>query len=187
MVITEAGNLSVRLRRHALVTRRGARLDRLSARDLVAVPLDGTPAAGGTEPSSETPMHLGVYRHCGAGAIVHTHSRMATVLSTLVDEIPPIHYAMHRLGDSVRVARYATFGSDELAANVVAALAGRSAALMANHGAIAHGPDLAEALARAQTLEWLADIHYHAIAVGPPAVLGPADLAAVRARAGVRR
>src|SRR5881227_3208725 len=67
-------------------------------------------------------------------AVVHTHSPHATAVSTLVGEVPPIHYIVATIGPSVRVARYATYGTPELATAVLEALDGRRGCLMANHG-----------------------------------------------------
>jgi L-fuculose-phosphate aldolase len=133
-----------------------------------------------SRPSSESALHRAIYAATDAGAIVHTHSHYATVLSTLVDELPPIHYAIHALGGTVRVARYETFGTDALAAAVTEALEGRHGALMANHGAIVAGRDVEHGVHLAITLEWLASIHYHAIVAGTPTILDEGDIDAVR-------
>ncbi len=93
-------------------------------------------------PTSELDLHLGVYARYGAGAVVHTHAPMATALSCVLDELPCVHYSMLLLGGTVRVAPYATFGTPELAESVVDALDGRTAALMANHGAVTYAEDL---------------------------------------------
>jgi L-fuculose-phosphate aldolase len=133
-----------------------------------------------SSPSSESALHCAIYAATDAGAIVHTHSHYATVLSTLIDELPPIHYAIHALGGPVRVARYETFGTDALAATVAEAMEGRRAALMANHGAIVAGRDVEHAVGLAITLEWLASVHYHAIVAGTPTILDESDIDAVR-------
>ena len=93
-------------------------------------------------PTSELELHLGVYRRYEAGAVVHTHAPIATALACVLDELPVVHYQMLALGGPVRVAPYATFGTPELAELTLDALEGRTAALMANHGAIAYRPDL---------------------------------------------
>ena len=118
------------------------------------IDLDGRIAAGALAPTSETGLHLGVHRRRGPGAVVHTHAPMATALSCVLDELPCVHYEMLALGGPVRVAPYATFGTPELAASVVEALEDRTAALMANHGAVTWGPDLEAALRATEVLEW---------------------------------
>lgn len=183
MVVGSAGNVSARTGGRMVISRRGADLARLTEDDFAEVAIEDGRVVTGTRPSSETPMHLAVYRSTPARAVVHTHARMAVVLSLLVDEVPPVHYAIHRLGGSIRVAPYATFGSAQLANHVMTALTDRTAALLANHGCVAYGPTVAEALLRAQTTEWLAEIYYRALLAEAPArrmrVLSAADLADV--------
>jgi L-fuculose-phosphate aldolase len=180
LVTGSAGNLSVRAGEHMLITARGAQLEAIDPGECARVRLADGSAPPGSRPSSETPLHRAVYAATDAGAIVHTHSHFATVLSTLVDVLPPIHYAIHAFGGPVRVARYETFGTAELADAVTEALEGRTGALMANHGAIVCGRDLTQAVGLAITLEWLASVYYHARLAGSPHILGEADLDAVR-------
>jgi L-fuculose-phosphate aldolase len=178
--------VSLRSNDHVLITRGGAELVALDPQDCVEVDLSGRVVseghAAGSRPSSELPLHLAIYTATDARAIVHTHSHYATVLSTLVDELPAVHYAIHRFGGPVRVARYETFGTDELAASVIEALEGRRAALMANHGAVVAGRDIEGAVSMAIQLEWLASIYYHAILCGSPSILSDDELDAVRDR-----
>ena len=174
LVVGTAGNVSARAGELIAVTPSGLDYAELSA-ELVGVHrLDGEPVEAPLRPSSELPLHLAVYAATGAGAIVHTHSPAATATSALVDEVPAIHYQVAAFGGPVAVAPYATYGTDQLAANVVAALAGRSACLMANHGAVTTGPDLRTALTRARALEWVCDVYLRAAAAGQPRLL-PAD------------
>jgi L-fuculose-phosphate aldolase len=182
LVVGTAGNLSMRSGGRALITPRGAHLDAVDPRACVEIALaDGACEPGG-RPSSESALHRAIYAATDAGAIVHTHSHYATVLSTLVDELPPIHYAIHALGGTLRVARYETFGTDALAEAVTEAMEGRRGALMANHGAITAGRDIEHAVHLAITLEWLAGIYYDAIVAGAPAILDETDIDAVRER-----
>lgn len=171
LVIGTAGNVSERAAGLVAVTPTGAALERLSAEEIAVVDLDGEHIEGELEPSSELDLHLGVYRRYGAGAVVHTHATMATALSCVLDELPLVHYQMLLLGGPVRVAPYATFGTPELAQATLDALDGRSAALMANHGAITHGPDLVAAMEQARLLEWACTVYWHAAAVAAPRTL----------------
>ena len=155
----------------------------VSAADICVIGLDGRIIDCSTIPSSETPLHLAVYAATGAQAIVHTHSPVAAALSTVVDELPPIHYTILNLGGTVRVAPYATFGSGQLAENAVAGLAGRRAVLLQNHGAVTYGNDLGQAYERAELLEWLAVMYTAAAGVGPPRILSAAELDQVSAAA----
>jgi L-fuculose-phosphate aldolase len=186
MVPGAAGNLSLRRGDRLLITPRGADLGAIDPLDLVDVSLaEGavSPAHDrDSRPSSETALHRAVYAAAGEGedAVVHTHAHYATVVGTLVDELPPIHYAIAAFGGAVRVAPYTTFGTPELATSVATALQDRSAALMSNHGAVVTGRDPRQAVAKAITLEWVASVYYHAIAAGrEPRVLDADDLAAV--------
>jgi L-fuculose-phosphate aldolase len=120
-----------------------------------------------------------VYGRFDTGAVVHTHSPVATALSCVVDEVPAVHYGMLALGGAVRVAPYATFGTPELAGHVLDALEGKTAALMANHGALVHGADMPAAVDLAQLLEWACTVYWRAAALGTPRTLDDAELGAV--------
>jgi len=146
---------------------------------------DGTQVDGELAPTSELPFHQLLYASSDAAAVVHTHSTAATVVSTVVEELPAIHYILAVLGGPIRVAPYATFGSRELAANVVAAIEGRSGVLLANHGAITYGPSMEVAYDRARYLEWVAEVWLRAHSLAPgfvPRILGEAEMAEVNAR-----
>ena len=124
-------------------------------------------------------MHLAVYRATGAAAVVHTHSPFVIALSTVLDELPAVHYAMADLGGPVRVAPYVRFGTAQLAASAAAKLAGRHAVILRNHGALACGPTLERAYERARTLEWLARVYWYARLAGTPQTLSESALAEV--------
>ncbi|MFF4545783.1 class II aldolase/adducin family protein [Streptomyces sp. NPDC001435] len=186
LLIGTAGNVSVRVGERVAVTATGAVLAQLTAGQVSVVDLDGKVVAGTLRPTSELELHLGVYRRYGAGAVVHTHAPMATALSCVLDELPCIHYQLLALGGSVRVAPYATFGTPELAESVLGALEGRSAALMASHGALTHGPTLDKAVEHALLLEWACGVYQHAAALGTPRVLDEQQQRAVIEAAIVR-
>lgn len=178
LVTGTAGNVSARSGDLVAVTPTGARLEAITAEDVVVVDLHGQPVAGELAPTSELGLHLGVYRRYQAGAVVHTHAPFATAVACVVSELPVIHYHMLALGGAVRVAPYVTFGTPELAEATLAALDGRAAALMSNHGAISHGPSLEAALAQTELLEWACQLYWRAAAMGTPRVLSDADVAA---------
>jgi len=175
-----SGNLSARSGDLIAITPSGAPYEDMAPADICLVRPDDGSTAGPGRPSTETPMHLAVYRATDAGAIVHTHSPFVVALSTVLDELPAAHYAMAGLGGPVRVAPYARFGTRELADGAVAALAGRTAVILGNHGALAYGASLAQAYDRARTLEWLASVYWHARLVGNPRTLTVAQLDEVR-------
>ena len=171
LLIGTAGNVSVRVGDRVAVTATGAVLARLTPDQVTVVDLDGKIVAGTLEPTSELELHLGVYRRYGTGAVVHTHAPNATAVSCVLDELPCIHYQLLALGGTVRVAPYATFGTPDLAASVLTALDGRSAALMANHGAVTHAPTLDKAVEHALLLEWACGVYQRAAAMGRPRFL----------------
>ncbi|HEY2437749.1 MAG TPA: class II aldolase/adducin family protein [Solirubrobacteraceae bacterium] len=183
LVLGTAGNVSARASENRVaITPTGARLEELQSDQVTIVDLDGAPVTGELEPTSELDLHLGVYRRYEAAAVVHTHAPMATALSCVIDELPCIHYQMLLLGGTVRVAPYETFGSPELAAVTLDALEGRSAALMANHGAIAYAHNLNAAVEASLLLEWACAVYWRAAAIGAPRVLdSDAQMAVVEA------
>jgi L-fuculose-phosphate aldolase len=179
LVIDTAGNLSVRAGDHVVVTPTGCLLSEVTPEDMAVVEVEGEPVEG-PAPTSELGLHLGVYRRFEwAGAVVHTHSPMATAVGCVVDELPPIHYQMLALGGGVRVAPYATFGSDELHEHVLSTLEGHTAALMKNHGALTCGTELDSAVDATFLLEWACSLYWHARQIGEPSVLTDEQLADV--------
>ncbi|MEV4112255.1 class II aldolase/adducin family protein [Nonomuraea sp. NPDC049695] len=183
LVIGTSGNLSVREGELVAVTPSGVALDRLTPEMCPVVDVEGHLVEGELQPSSETPMHLAVYESTDAKAIVHTHSVFGTVVATTMTELPPVHYNALLLGGTVRVAEYATYGTPELAANVRAALEGKRAALMANHGGVTIGATLEEAFESTRLLEWLCEVYVRGLGVGKPTILTDEQLGAVVERA----
>jgi len=174
LVVGTAGNLSVRSGDLVAITPSSIDYDELHPGLVCVVDVDGVAVDSGRPPSSELPMHLAVYRSTGAGAIVHTHAPYATTLATVVDELPAVHYSIAELGGPVRVAPYATFGTDELADTVERALADRSAVLLRSHGTLTIGASLEEAYFRGVLLEWLSALYFRARLLGEPRIL-PAE------------
>jgi L-fuculose-phosphate aldolase len=187
LAVGSAGNMSVRAGDEVLITPSGVPYRDMNADDICVIGTDGTLRGGTAEPSSETPMHLAVYAATRARAVVHTHSAEVIALSAVCDELPAIHYAIAGLGGPVRVAGYTRFGSADLAAAAVAALDGRRAAILQNHGAICYGATLAEAYDRALLLEWLAQVHRLACSRGEPRILTGAELGEATAELRRRR
>jgi L-fuculose-phosphate aldolase len=171
LVLGTAGNVSARVGELVAVTPTGAVLAELEPEAVVVVDLEGQMVRGDHEPTSEIALHLGAYRRYEAGAVVHAHSPVGTALACVLDELPVVHYQMLALGGSIRVAPYATFGTPELAEATLDALEGRAAALMANHGMIAVGPDLDGAVDNALLLEWASDLYWRAATLGRPRTL----------------
>ncbi|HEY4377918.1 MAG TPA: class II aldolase/adducin family protein [Acidimicrobiales bacterium] len=177
LVIGSSGNLSMRRDDRVVATPTGIEIDKMTPEDLCVLDLDGTWISGRLKPTSEVPLHLAVYRETGAGAIAHTHAVTSAAVSCTCTELPAIHYNCLQLGGPTRVAPYATYGTPQLAVNVVEALAGgRNAALMANHGSIAYGDTMSKACDRLELLEWLCEHYAASVALGEPRVLSKEEL-----------
>lgn len=173
-----SGNVSARCGEAMLVTPSGVPAAHLTAEHMVLVQPDGSTAPGSLKPSSEWRMHQGLLdRRPDVGAVVHCHSRHATILACANKPIPAVHYMVAVSGGtSVPVAPYATFGSTELAEIVVEVLDGRYAALMANHGQIVVAPNLDYALAIAEEIEEQAAVYWGTLAIGGPALLAEDEM-----------
>ncbi|ELZ49433.1 class II aldolase/adducin family protein [Halorubrum distributum JCM 9100] len=178
------GNLSVRDGDRVAVTPTGVPYDSFDAADVPVVSLEGERLAGRMAPSSEVPMHTGIYQHDRPGAIVHTHSPWATTMATLGRKLPPIHYMIAAVGREVPLADYAPYGTEELAANVVAAMAeaDSDAAILANHGLVVTGPDVETAVENTRHVEDICRLYLRASAVGEPRVLTDDQMATVEER-----
>ena len=182
-----AGNLSVRAV-HAgqsgyLITPTGMTYADLTPDDLVFIGLDGS-AHGQRKPSSEWRFHHDIYAsRPEAGAILHAHSPFAVTLACLRREIPPFHYMIARFGgDTLRCADYATFGTQALSDAALAALEGRCACLLANHGLLVFGSDLKHAFDLAVEAEELCEQYWRACAIGSPVLLDADEMHRVLAK-----
>jgi L-fuculose-phosphate aldolase len=175
LVIGTAGNISARNGDLVAVTPTGSDLGTLTAEMITVIDLTGEVVDGDLAPTSEVPLHTGLYAATNALAITHAHAMASTALSCCHDELPALHYSCLELGGVPRTAAYATFGSQELADNVIAALQGRNAAMMQNHGSVAYGSTMDEAIHRLELLEWLAELYWRASSMGTPHVLTDKD------------
>lgn len=177
-----SGNVSVRHGDGALITPTGATAA-LRPEEVVRIDLDGTVDGPGI-PSSEWRFHTEILRRrAEAGAVVHTHADACVALSCLRRPLPAFHYMIASFGGTdVRCAQYRVFGSDALADAALEALEGRKACLLANHGMIAFGRDLKEAVALTGKLETLARQYLLSCQGGAPAILSDAEMAEVAER-----
>lgn len=178
------GNLSHRLAHDGqggmLITPTGMGADELRPQDLVWLGDDGT-LRGDWQPSSEWHFHRAIYaRRPALNAVVHMHSTHATALACLRRELPSFHYMVAVAGgDSVRCTPYHLFGTEALSLAVADAMHDRDACLMANHGLVAAGATLAQAVKVALEIESLCEVYLKALAVGEPALLDAAQMAEV--------
>jgi len=178
-----SGNLSARYGEGMLITPSGMGAEGLTEDDIVFMHMDGT-ARGRWQPSSEWLFHRDIFvQRPEFGAIIHTHCIAATALACLRKDIPPFHYMIALLGgDSIRCADYATFGTQDLSDNALLALRGRKACLLANHGMIAAGKDLAEAFRITVEVETLSEIYLRALQAGEPVLLTEEEFLAAQNR-----
>jgi L-fuculose-phosphate aldolase len=175
-----SGNVSARCGEGFLVTPSGLSYEKTLASDIVRVALDGT-FEGPRAPSSEWRFHRDIYvARAEAGAVVHAHSPFATALACLERDIPAFHYMIARFGGStVRCAPYATFGTQALSEQALAALTGRNACLLGHHGMLVFGADLDRALDLAVELETLCEQYWRALQIGEPTSLPEDEMAVV--------
>jgi L-fuculose-phosphate aldolase len=175
-----AGNISARLDDAMLITPSAIPYDFMQPEMLAKMPVEGEYGAwsGRCAPSTEWRFHLDILRaRSDVGAIVHCHATYATVLSMLRKPIEAAHYMIALFGGpSVRCTSYAPYGTKELADLAVAGIEGRNAVLLGNHGMIAVGATLAEAMWRASELETLAKMYYLALAAGRPFILSDDEI-----------
>jgi L-fuculose-phosphate aldolase len=181
-----SGNLSARIAGGLLMTPSGVAYDAMAPADLVEMDFEGAWRCerAGQRPSSEWRFHRDILKaRLEFGAVVHCHPINATALACLGRDIPAFHYMVAVAGgDTIRCAPYATFGSAALSEHALAALDGRKACLLANHGMIAAGADLAAALALAVEVETLAAQYCRALQVGRPKLLTKAEMERVLAK-----
>ena len=181
LVTGTSGNVSARTPEgDVLITPSGLDYESMEPEDVVLVDVEGELLDGSLKPSTETPMHTGIYRaRAQVGAVVHTHSRYATTLACLGWEIPPVHYMLATLSGDGRIplAPYTTYGTEELAGYAAEALGeSRNACLLQNHGTITVGESAGEAFSRTVVLEEMAEIYYRARLAGEPILLTPEQI-----------
>lgn len=181
-----AGNAAVRTPKGMLVTPSGVRYADMKPADIAALDLDGAPLgrASRRPPSSEWRLHAAILRaRPEFDAVLHAHAPHVAALSACRKGIPAFHYTVAVAGGAdIRCAPYATFGTARLAANAVKALSGRSACLLANHGLIACGKTLEDALELAEEVENLARQYLLALSAGTPKILGAGEMRRVLAK-----
>lgn len=177
------GNLSVRTGAGLLITPSGVEPVALGEASMVELDGAGNPLGPG-RPSSEWRMHAAIYAaRRDVDAIVHTHPPFATTVACLRQDLPAVHYMIAISGsDRVRCSRYETFGTPGLSEAALEALGSSRACLLANHGLVAAGPDLATAYRVTEAVERVAEYWWRAKAVGEPVVLTDAEMVAALER-----
>ena len=176
-----SGNVSVRSGDGFLITPSGMEVADMTPQSMVQMQFDGSFEVG-KKPSSEWRFHRDILvSRDDTNAIVHTHSMFATTLACLHKEIPPFHYMIAVTGgDTIRCAPYALFGSQALSDAALQALQGSKACMLANHGMIALGRDLDDALAVAVEVENLCEQYWRILQLNlNPRLLTEAEISEV--------
>ena len=171
-----SGNASVRCDGGFLVTPSGMAVEDMTPSSMVQMRFDGSfelqADSNAKKPSSEWRFHRDILAsYPEINAVIHTHSMFATTLACLHKDIPPFHYMIAVAGgDTIRCAPYALFGSQALSDKALVALTDRKACLLANHGMIALGADLDDALAVTVEVENLCEQYWRILQVdaNPP-------------------
>ena len=176
-----SGNISVRSIENSiegfLITPSGKKYDTLKEEDIVFVSSDGNHDTN-LKPSSEWRFHKDIYlKKSDAKAIVHAHSPHASAVSAHGKDIPAFHYMIALAGgDSIKCAKYATFGTQELSDSIIYALENRKACLMSNHGQVAFGENLESAFELAEELENICHQYINTIRLGVPKILSSSEM-----------
>lgn len=178
-----SGNVSARVRGGMLITPSGMPYKTMKPGDIVYMLEDGS-YEGNHVPSTEWRFHLDIMNsRAEVNAIVHAHPTFCTTLAILKKNIPPLHYMVAVAGGpDIRCAPYATFGTAKLSENALKALKDRKACLLAHHGMIALGPDLAKAMWLAIEVETLAKQYYYTLQAGGPPLLPKTEITNVMKR-----
>lgn len=173
----KSGNVSTRIADGFLITPTGVAYEETRPEQIVAMRMDGQ-FDGTTLPSSEWRFHRDIYAaRTDVCAIVHTHAAYATTIACMGEDIPAFHYMIAIAGGrNIRCAPYATFGTQALSDNAVTALAARKACLLAQHGMIAVGVSLSNALALAVEVESLARMYWQLRQIGTPPLLDDVEM-----------
>jgi L-fuculose-phosphate aldolase len=168
-----SGNISVRYKNGFYITPSGKKYSSLKNKDIVFVTLEGFFDKKKGIPSSEWKFHQDIYRNKNdAKSIVHAHSTNATAISTHKKDIPAFHYMVAMAGGhDIKCAKYATYGTRELSKNILKALNGRKACLIANHGQIAFDVNLSKAFELAEEVENISHQYITALKLGRPKIL----------------
>ncbi len=176
------GNLSIFNRQEGLVAIKPTGVDYflMKPEDVVILDPSGVIVDGKLKPSSEISMHLGLYQaRAEVNAVVHTHQVYATTIACLGWELPAVHYLVGFSGNKVPIAAYATYGTPELAQNIIQAIGPYNACLLANHGIVTVGPDILSAFNTAEELELVARLYYQSMCIGKPNILSDEEMEVV--------
>ncbi|MCZ4281476.1 class II aldolase/adducin family protein [Kiloniella laminariae] len=175
-----SGNASIRVQDGFLITPSGIAYEDITPEDIVLKHPDGSHESPNRlrKPSSEWRFHQDIFTaRPEINAIVHTHGKAAMTIACLRKDVPSFHYMIGITGgDTIRCAPYATFATKELSDLAVTALQDRKACLLANHGLIALGGTLKQALSMAMEVETLCDVYWRTLVAGGAVILGKNEM-----------
>lgn len=168
------GNLSIFNREEGIfaITPSAMPYNEIEEDDIAIIDLEGNQIGGNRKPSSEMDLHRIFYKNRDdINSVIHTHTTYATTLSCLNWDLPAVHYMVALAGPDVRCAKYATYGTKELAENAYESMKDRRAVLLANHGLLAGGKDIENAFSITEEIEYCAELYIKAKAIGEPLIL----------------
>jgi L-fuculose-phosphate aldolase len=176
------GNLSIFNRAENLIAIKPSGVDYLIMKpeDVVIVTPEGKIVEGTLTPSSEIRFHLALLNYrSDITSVVHTHQVYATTIACMNWELPAVHYLVGFSGNKVPLAKYATFGTQELSDNILAAIGNYNACLMANHGIVTVGAHIGSAFAVAEELELVSRLYYQTKCMGEPVILSDSEMVTI--------
>lgn len=180
LTFNSGGNLSVfdHVNQNMIITPSGIPYENLKVEDICVLSVDGKKVDGELKPSSEYLMHLEIYkRRKDINSLIHSHSKYIGVVSALGKNLPSVHYLIASAGGKdVPLAPYATFGTMELAVNAAEYIENRKAVILSNHGLIAGGKSLKEAMDITVDLEYCSFIYITALSAGEPTILSDEEM-----------
>lgn len=173
------GNLSIFNRKENLIAIKPSGVDYMLMKpeQIVILSPDGKIVEGDLLPSSEMRFHLALLNHRpDINAVVHTHQVYATTIACMRWELPAVHYLIGFAGNKVPLAKYATYGTQELSDNILSAIGNYNACLMSNHGIVTVGAAILNAFATAEELELVSRLYYQCKCIGEPAILSDEEM-----------
>lgn len=180
LTVGTGGNISIFNRESNLmaISPSGVKYHEMKAEDVVVMDLSGNIVEGDLKPSSEFEMHTIVYRNRDdVNSMIHTHALYATTISCLNEDLPAVHYLVGFAGGStIRCAKYATYGTKEIAENALEAMKGRNAVLLANHGINVVGKDIVKTFGITEQLEFCCRLYWQTKSMGKPVILSDQEM-----------
>ena len=173
------GNISIfdKEKKYFAISPSGIDYFETTPEDVVIMDLDGKVVEGIRKPSSEWMMHMIFYKkRDDVEAVVHTHSRFSSTISCMRWDIPALHYYVAFAGKTIPCAKYASYGTQELADNAFEGMGEGKAALLANHGLITIGRSVKEAFLVAEMSEEMAEYYYRTKSIGEPVLLDEEEM-----------